>query len=109
MTWHHVNKPTFDPGLLEPMQQLWEQAPHLSAARIAEGFNVTKNTVIGQARRRNWKPRRVTGPEPTTTLQRLDAIKAKMDALLAETRPYVEGRKKVVIADAELVGLEAAE
>lgn len=103
MTWYT----TFDPNLLRPMQQLWEQAPHLSAARIAERFDVTKNTVIGQARRRGWQPRRVTGPEPTTTIQRLDAINAKMDALLAEARPHVEDRTKVVIADAELVGIAA--
>lgn len=103
---HYIAQPKFDPVLLEPMRQLWEETS-LSAAQIAEALNVTKSTVIGHAHRRAWKPRKPWASEPTTIHQRLDAHHAKLDKVLADTRPHVEGRKKSVIADAELVGVAA--
>lgn len=62
-----ISLPKFDPVLLHPMRQLWEQALDLSAAQIAERFNVSKNTVIGHADRNGWKrrgPRRVLERKP---------------------------------------------
>lgn len=102
-------QPTFPltPDQLDQMRRLWEGAPELSARLIAEEFVVTKNTVIGHAHRKGWKPRKDCPKEPSTLYQRLDAHKARLDQVLAETRPYVEDRKKLVIADAELVGLAA--
>lgn len=99
--------PRFDPALLIPMQHLWEEAPELSVTDIGKRLGVSKNTVIGQAHRRNWKRRRVTGSEPTTLHDRMDALDAALNAVLAETRPFVEGRQKLVIADPELVGVGA--
>jgi hypothetical protein len=98
----------FAPDTLDRIRVLWEQRPELSASRIGERFGMTKNAVIGQAHRRGWNPRRVKkGPEPSTTIQRLDAINAKMDKLLAETRKHVEERQKLIIADKDLLGLAA--
>ena len=98
MTFWLLGTSKYDADTLDRMQALWEHAPELSAARIAERFdNMTKNAVIGHANRRYWKPRRVAGPEPTTLNQRLDAIHAALDAVLAETRPFVEGRPKVMV------------
>lgn len=92
----------YDPDTLARMQALWEGSPELSATRIAERFpGMTKNAVIGQARRREWKPRRASATEPTTMQDRLDAHHARLDAVLAETRPFVDGRPKVLVpADA---------
>lgn len=88
----------YDPDTLVRMQELWENAPELSAAKIAARFDkMTKNIIIGQANRRNWKPRRSPVTEPTTLHQRMDALKAEMERVLAETRPFVEDRKPTVI------------
>lgn len=92
------SKRSFDPALIPPMKYLWEWRPDLPAAAIAERFSVTKNTVIGQADRRGWKPRKEQTKESSTTFTRLDALNAKLDAVLAETRPYVEDRPKVNVA-----------
>jgi hypothetical protein len=95
----------YDDITLIQMQQLWEHAPELTAARIAERFaDMTKNTVIGQAHRRGWQPRRKRY-EPSTVYTRCDALDAVLDAVLAETRPHVEGRTKLIIADPALVGV----
>ena len=64
----------YDTDTLARMQELWEHAPELSAVKIAARFNVTKNTVIGQAHRREWKPRRERTTEPTAMQDRLDAL-----------------------------------
>ena len=94
----------YSAATLARMQELWENAPELSSAQIAVRFDTTKNAIIGHANRRGWK-RKTIGP--STLAQRLDAINARMDLVLAETRPFVEGRVKLVIADAELAGLAA--
>ena len=84
---------------LAPIRALWEGGPEPSAAQIAERFaGMTKNTVIGQAHRRGWRPRREPPPEPSTIYDRLAAHHAKLDRVLAETRPWVEGRKPVMVA-----------
>jgi hypothetical protein len=80
-----VNLPRFDPALLVPMRELWEQSLDISAARIAGRFSVTKNTVIGQAHRRGWAPRKIV-IEPRTLHDRMDEAHARMDAVIAETR-----------------------
>jgi len=99
----------YSAATLARMQALWENAPELSSAQIAVRFDMTKNAIIGHANRRGWKPRgsqrKTVGLSPLA--QRLDAINARMDLVLAETRPFVEGRVKLVIADAELAGLAA--
>ena len=92
---------------LDRMRELWEFSP-MSAKEIGARFRTTKNSVIGQAHRGGWEPRRQSpGPEPTTIFERLDAINARMEQVLADTRPFVEGRKKMVIADVELLGMES--
>lgn len=97
----------FDTDTLAQMRQFWEDSD-LSAKAIGKRFGVTKNVIVGQARRRGWKPRAPSpGAEPSNVFIRLDAVHAKLDAVLAETRPFVEGRKKVVIADPALVGIAA--
>ena len=88
----------YDTDTLARMQELWEHAPELSAVKIAARFdNMTKNAIIGQANRRQWKPRRERTTAPTTLYQRCDALEAALDAVLAETRPFVEGRPKVLV------------
>ena len=74
-------------GALSLVQQ--EQAIDMIKAGIAikdvaERFAVSRNTVIGVwARYGNPGTR---GPEPTTLHTRLDALHAKLDRVLAETR-----------------------
>src|SRR5262249_54447842 len=72
----------------DKIRQLWEETP-LTAKQIAERFGLTVNTVIGRARRRGWlsfRPGFERGPAPKTLHDRLDAIHARMDAVLAECR-----------------------
>lgn len=92
------------PEQIVEMRQLWESR-EMPARLIAERFNVTKNAVIGHAHRKGWEPRGSRTKEPTTLPQRLDALHAKLHQVLAETRPFVEGRTKLVIADPELAGV----
>lgn len=60
----------------------------LTAAEIGTRFGVSANTIIGLAHRRGWAK-----PQPTTTLERLDALHANMDAVLAETAPIIADRR----------------
>jgi hypothetical protein len=56
-------------------------------------FGVTKNVIIGQAFRRGWKAHQFAKLKrrPRTTLyQRMDALDAKLDQVLAETQADVE-------------------
>lgn len=57
----------YDTATLQRMQDLWENAPELSAVKIAARFdNMTKNTIIGQANRRRSHASQVSGPVPIT-------------------------------------------
>ena len=89
----------FDDETLAQMRALWEGSPELSAKAIGERFGVSKMVVIGQAQRRQWKPRRESpGAEPKSKIfTRLDALHARMDAVLAATRPHVEERKPLMV------------
>jgi hypothetical protein len=84
------------PDTLAQMRALWEGSPELSAAAIGARLGVTKNTVIGQAHRRKWKSR--SGAHKPAIYSRLDAHHAAFDRVLAETRPWVEDRKPVLVA-----------
>ena len=86
--------PTFDPSLLGPMQELWEGSPELSVSQIGARLGVTKNVVMGQAHRRGWV-RAGSEPAPSLFAQRMDALHAGLDTVLAETRAHVEDRPKV--------------
>lgn len=104
MTFWYRQPAKYAPEILTEMQRLWEQEPDVNSVQIGARLGVTKNVVIGQACRRGWAPRRVDY-EPTTLPQRLDAMHRSMDALLIETRPFVEDREKLIIADPELFGV----
>lgn len=68
------------------MRVLWETSD-LTAALIGERFGISKNAVIGLAGRGEWIPRGGSNqPPPSTLMQRMDALHATMDALLAATR-----------------------
>lgn len=90
---------------LAEMRVLWETAPEMSAAAIGEQIGCTKGMVIGRAYRGKWKPRGVRwrkkkpsrlivespakpalaliGGGNGSLLDRLDALHAAMDAVLA--------------------------
>lgn len=63
-----------------------------TTAQIGARFGVSKNTIIGLARRRGWISGNKTrggprGPEPSTLFQRMDALEAMMEAMLKENPP----------------------
>ena len=60
----------------------WEDGTETAEA-IAHRFGVTKNTIIGLIKRREWY--RETGPMPATMMQRLQKLNDDMDAVLAAT------------------------
>ena len=66
----------------EYLRYLWEECPELPAARIADLAGTTRNTVVGRAWRKRWRPRR---PEVTTStmIERLDVLHAAMDAVVS--------------------------
>jgi hypothetical protein len=80
----------YDPDTLAQMRRLWEDMPELSASKIGAMFGVTKNVVIGHRWRRGWNVRRPTTKEPQTVFERMDALDARLDRVLAETRADVE-------------------
>lgn len=90
---------------LDHMRALWENAPELNSVVIGERFGVSKNVVIGHAARRGWAsrkgPRNIRrAPAPSTISARLDALHAKLDRVLAETRATVEAdRQKRAVAE----------
>lgn len=87
------------PDTLADMRALWEGSPELSAAKIGARLGVTKNVVIGRADRGRWNPRMNPNLIALTTIhQRLDAIHAALDRVLADTRPWIEGRKPVMVS-----------
>jgi hypothetical protein len=51
---------------------------------VAEAFGVSRNTIVG-IWARHGEPVSA-GPDPTTLYERLDALNAKLDRVLAETR-----------------------
>jgi hypothetical protein len=88
---------------LDRMKELWENSP-MSASQIGARYRTTKNSVIGQANRNGWQkrgerhPKASARPQPASTVfTRCDAWNAFMDRVLAETRPFVEDRKPVVV------------
>jgi hypothetical protein len=76
-------------GALHPVEQeiaLDMLRAGTSQRVVAEAFGVTKNTIAG-IWARHGEPQIIgTYPEPTTLPQRLDALNAKLDRVLAETR-----------------------
>lgn len=81
------------------MRGLWDGGE--TAAGIAKRFGISDKTVRQLAERAEWlsRPTRAElgSPPPTTLHQRLAAIHARMDAVLAETRPFVEERKPLLL------------
>ena len=80
-------------AVLARMRELWDTRSDMSAAAIALELGVTKNVVMGRASRGGWSSRehlrsvgsgRDVGPEPRTLFQRLDALDAALDAVLAQ-------------------------
>jgi transposase len=55
----------------------------LSTRQIAERLGVSKNVILGYVYREGYVK---AGYEPTTTMQRLDTIHARMDEVLRITR-----------------------
>lgn len=91
------------PDALARMRALWEGSPELSAAVIGERFGVSKGAVIGRADRGGWTPRQspiVFRIPPTTIYQRIDALHAALDRVLAETRPCDRHHKPAPVATA---------
>ena len=79
-----------DADTLAQMRRLWDERPELSAAKIGERFGITGDAVKGLALRRGWAPRgtpRERAEPRTTFAQRIDAMHARMDEMLAATRP----------------------
>jgi hypothetical protein len=52
---------------------------------VAEAFGVTKNTIVGLWHR-HGEPGKIESLAPTTLDERLDALNANLDRVLAETR-----------------------
>ncbi len=76
------------------------------AALLAEGVSYrdigrrlgcSKCAAVGKARRLGINPGGAAGPEPRTLRDRMDALHAKLDAVLAATRPHVEARPRLVL------------
>lgn len=95
---------------LDRMRELWEFSP-MSASQIGAEMGVTKNTVIGHVYRKGWRkfgqrhPKANARALPTTTVfTRCDALEAALNAVLAETRPFVEERKPRLVPVIELEG-----
>lgn len=66
-------------------REMWEAGR--TAGQIAQRLGVTRNAIIGLANRGKWPPHGeaqqwLTGPEPTTLFERLDALHAKFDAVV---------------------------
>ena len=70
------------PETLDAVRQLWEETD-LSASEIGRRLGLNKNVVIGMARRCYWFR---NAPRPTTLAERMDALHADLDRVLAETR-----------------------
>ncbi len=92
--------PALGSGLLkgreDEVRLLWEDSG-LSARQIAERMGVSKNVVSGIVSRRGW---RTNNPQPAlwrTMDERLAAIHAKLDRVLAETEPAI--RLRLVLAE----------
>ena len=66
---------------------LWESSD-LTSRQIGARFGVSKNTIIGLARRRGWEPRGVVRPK-STTVDRLEDLHRYMDRVLEETSRVV--------------------
>ncbi len=93
------NIPALGSGLLrgreDELRRLWEDSS-LSARQIAQHMGVSKNVVSGLVSRRGW---RTNNPQPApwrTMDERLAAIHAKLDRVLAETEPAIRMRLAVV-------------
>lgn len=66
------------------IRRLWAEGA-LSAAQIGARFGCSKSTVIGLVHKRKHKPRAPRPAAPATTLDRLAALNAAMDRVMAET------------------------
>lgn len=88
---HTGNARHRSPEVEEQIRQAWEETPD-SAPQIAARFGLTKNAVIGMATRRQW----ISDKHPRRTMnQRLDALTAAMNAVIAETQPALDARIKI--------------
>jgi hypothetical protein len=79
------NTPKYSAATLEQMRAMWEET-EMTAAQIGARFGLSKSTVIGQASRRRWRERYTPAADYRTFAQRIDALHAEMDRVLAETR-----------------------
>ncbi len=68
---------------IERLRELWDQG--MTTAKIAAELGTSKGAVTGMCWRLKLDQRTPTGPEPTTIVQRLNALNAKMDEVLRET------------------------
>lgn len=67
------------------LRHAWENSK-LTASEIGRLYGISKNTIIGLARRNGWRPRGdLLGPPVPTMLDRLAALNAAMDKLMVET------------------------
>lgn len=68
---------------IERLCELWKTG--MTTALMAVELGTTKNAIIGMRARLGLKERAPIGPEPTTLFQRMDAIHANVDRVIAET------------------------
>ncbi len=73
-------------GREDELRRLWEGSP-LSAREIAVRMGVSKNVVSGLVSRRGWRSYNPARTPWRTMDERLDALNAKLDRVLAETAP----------------------
>lgn len=69
------------------IRHLWENTPQ-TAPQIGAAYGVTKSVIVGMAHRAGWVSfnlsYRPPDPEPKTLHDRIDALNAVMDGVLAE-------------------------
>ncbi len=79
------------PETVEEIRRFWENSDFTSA-EIGAHFGISKNTVIGLANARRWASRK---PPPQsaapTMIERLDALEAKFNAVVAACNATLEG------------------
>lgn len=89
----------------DPVVRPWEAeaerllAAGLSMSQVGARFGVSKSVIKGVAARRGWETSPPTHEAPIrTTADRLDALHAKMDAVVAATRgiPRVKPEGRVM-------------
>ena len=76
------------PDLREAIRRLWDET-EITAREIGEFYGMSKNAIIGMANRGNWRTRQRGGNmmAKTTLADRIAALHAMMDRVLAENPP----------------------